>query len=71
MFKMLLIHWMAQWLIGVGSGLITAALIGLVTDSSPMLIAFGAVLGFTLQVLSLVLELLKVIPRPADQGGNP
>ncbi len=68
MFKALLTRWMSQWLIGVGSGLITAALIGFVTSGPPVLIAFSTVVGFTLQALSLVLELVKAIPSQTDKG---
>lgn len=68
MFKALLTRWMSQWLIGVGSGLITAALIGFVTSGPPVLIAFSTVVGFTLQALSLVLAKLRVNPRPIGRG---
>lgn len=55
--KIKVISWLSSWLLAVGSGFVTAGLLGVVTSAEPMLIAFGAVVGGLLQVLSLVIEL--------------
>ncbi len=68
MFRKALLEWLYHWLMGVGCSLVAVAAVGVITDGSPTLISFSAVVGVTFQLLSLVIELTKAIPPTAEYG---